>query len=116
MNKCTECGHCCVIFNHVGISEFEAKLRGIKTERDKKNGLRIKRKEVFWGSLGYTVFICYYFDLDTRLCSIYHNRPDVCRNYMCEYDPKKYMNARDIKVQAEWEALIRGDYAQCLWS
>lgn len=106
MNKCTECGHCCVVFNHVGISEFEAELRGIKIARDKKNGTHIKRKEVFWGVLGYTVFICYYFDLDTRLCSIYQNRPDICRKYIhCEWDPK---------LRAEWEALIRGDFAQCL--
>lgn len=114
MNKCTECGHCCVVFTHVAISEFEAKLRGIKTESIKKHypkhkgkkELRIKRKEVFYGPLGYTVFICYYFDLDTRLCSIYQNRPDICRKYNCEWDPK---------VRPEWEALIRGDSAQCLY-
>ena len=121
MNKCTECGHCCVVFNHVGISEFEAELRGIKIDEDKENGMHIKRKEVFWGVLGYSVFICEYFDLDPRLCSIYQNRPDVCRNYICEWDPKKYpiskyKDVRDIKVQSEWESLLRGEYAQCLHS
>ena len=107
MNKCIDCGHCCVIFNHVAISEGEAKRRGIKTVHDKKGGLRVKRKEVFYGPLGYTIFICYYFDMDTRLCSIYHNRPEVCRRYNCDHD---------TKVQANWLPLMRGEYAACLYS
>ena len=96
-----------MIFNHVGISEGEAKLKGIKIERDKKGDFRVKRKEVFYGLLGYTVFICWYFDLDTRLCSIYYNRPDTCRKYRCDMD---------TKVQSEWLPLMRGEYAQCLYS
>jgi len=107
MNKCTDCGHCCVIFTHVGISEGEAKLKGIKIERDKKGGFRVKRKEVFFGPLGYTVFICWYFDIDIRLCSIYHNRPDTCRRYRCDMD---------TKVQANWLPLMRGEGVPCLWS
>jgi len=100
-------------------------LRGLKIvhakkifpkKENKEDEFILKRKRVFWGAIGKWVYVCEYFDIDTRLCSIYQNRPDVCRKYMCEYDPKKYMDARDIKVQAEWEALIRGDYAQCLWS
>lgn len=107
MNKCTSRGHCCVIFTHVGISEGEAKLKGIKIDCGKKDEIRVKRKEVFYGPLGYTVFICWYFDLDTRLCSIYWNRPEICRKYRCDWD---------TKVQAEWLALERGDAAQCLWN
>jgi len=114
MKKCTECGHCCVIFNLVRISKFEAKLRGLKTERTKsffpeyedKNELRLKRKRVFWGAIGKWIYVCEYFDIDTRLCSIYQNRPDICRKYVwCE---------QDKRVQSEWEALIRGENAQCL--
>lgn len=97
-----------MIFTHVGISEGEAKLKGIKIERGKKDDFRVKRKEVFYGPLGYTIFICWYFDLDTRLCSIYWNRPDACRKYnYCD---------QDKRVQAEWLALMRGDSAACLWS
>lgn len=95
-----------MIFTYVAISEGEAKLKGIKIERGKKGECRVKRKEVFWGVLGYTVFICYYFDLDTRLCSIYHNRPDACRRYDCKADKR---------VQASWLPLMRGESAACLW-
>lgn len=106
MKKCTECGHCCVIFNHVPISEFEAKMRGIRTQKD--NGeLYVKRKRVFWGAIGCEVYICWYFDLETRLCSIYHNRPTICRKYNCGWDQT---------VQNEWEKLIRGEDAACLWA
>lgn len=106
MNKCSGCGHCCVIFTHVAISEGEAKLKGIKIDRDKTDGLRVKRKEIFYGPLQFSFFICWYFDFDTRLCSIYYNRPDTCRKYRCD---------QDTKVQSEWLPLMRGDFAQCLW-
>ena len=95
-----------MIFNYVAISEGEAKLKGIKIDR-KKHEIIVKRKEVFFGPLGYTVFICWYFDLDTRLCSIYHNRPDVCRKYRCD---------QDTRVQSQWLPLMRGEGAACLWS
>lgn len=108
VNKCTDCGHCCVIFTHVAITEGEAKLKGIKTERAKADGCRVKRKEVFWGQLGYTVFICWYFDLDTRLCSIYYNRPETCRKYnYCD---------KDKRVQGQWLKLMRREGAACLWN
>ena len=90
----------------MGISGGEAKLKGIKTERDKDGELRVKRKEVFYGPLGYTVFICWYFDFDTRLCSIYQNRPETCRNFDCKTDKR---------VQANWLPLMRGDFAPCLF-
>ncbi len=106
MNRCVNCGHCCVIFTHVEISEGEAKLRGIKIDLSEKDRPRVKRKEVFCGLLGYTVFICWYFDLDTRLCSIYYNRPEMCRKYRCDWD---------TKVQSEWLPLMRGEYAACLY-
>ena len=100
-----------MIFTHVGISEGEAKLKGIKVvedkiDCDKKLGFRVKRKEVFWGLLGYTVFICWYFDLDTRLCAIYQNRPETCRRYRCDHDSQ---------VQANWLPLMRGEFPACLW-
>lgn len=118
MNKCTECGHCCVIFNYVAMSKFEAEMRGLKVEEmskifpdpeggQRKRGgmLRLKRKRVFWGAIGKWVYICEYFDIDTRLCSVYYNRPNICRKYDCE---------RDQRGRAEWEKLFRGEHAQCL--
>jgi len=105
MNKCTDCGHCCVVFTHVGITESEAKLKRIKIDRNKKHGTRVKRKEVFHSLLGYTVFICWYFDLDTRLCSIYYNRPDICKKFYC---------TQDTTVQSQWLPLMRGEFVQCL--
>ena len=115
MKKCTECGHCCVIFNHVAVSRFEAELRGLKVvlakkifpkKENKKDEFILKRKRVFWGAIGKWVYVCEYFDIETRLCSIYQNRPDICRKYIyCD---------QDKRVQTEWEKLIRGDDAQCL--
>lgn len=96
-----------MVFNCVGITEGEAKLKGIKIDRDKEHGIHVKRKEVFWGPVGYTVFICWYFDLDTRLCSIYQNRPETCRRYDCKADKT---------VQGQWLPLMRGEGVACLWS
>lgn len=48
---CTQCGACC---RHVNLSELTVYL-------DRGDG------------------ICHYYDLDSRLCSIYENRPEICR-------------------------------------
>ena len=104
-----------MIFNHVKVSKFEAELRGLKIvhakkifpkKENKEDEFILKRKKVFWGAIGKWIYVCEYFDIETRLCSIYQNRPDICRKYIyCD---------QDKRVQNEWEALIRGENAQCL--
>ncbi|HAY5018302.1 MULTISPECIES: YkgJ family cysteine cluster protein [Acinetobacter] len=48
---CTQCGACC---RHVNLSELTKHL-------DRGDG------------------ICHHYDLDSKLCSIYERRPEICR-------------------------------------
>ena len=113
MNKCSGCGHCCVVFNLIPVSKLEVEMKKLEVDKVKdlfpnyegECELRLKRKRVFWGTMGRWVYVCQYFDVDTRLCRVYRNRPDVCRRYDCEGDER---------CTSEWEMLCRGEKAQCL--
>ncbi|MFW2150399.1 YkgJ family cysteine cluster protein [Acinetobacter gyllenbergii] len=37
--------------------------------------------------------VCHYYDLDTRLCGIYENRPEICRvdDYYKKYLKERYV-------------------------
>ena len=71
--KCKLCGFCC-------------KLYYIQLKEDELNG---KYRIVYDKNLGFTLAkkmdgSCVY--LKDKKCTIYHDRPKSCRNYICEND------------------------------
>ena len=74
---CTQCGACC---RHVNLSELTAYL-------DRGDG------------------ICHYYDLASRLCSIYENRPEICR---VEVYYQKY-----LKKQYTWDKFVELNLIAC---
>ncbi len=74
---CTQCGACC---RHVNLSELTVYL-------DRGDG------------------ICHYYDLDSRLCSIYENRPEICR---VEVYYQKY-----LKKQYTWDKFVELNLIAC---
>ena len=116
MKKCERCGHCCVVCNLIPVESWEPEIKELKAvlaidyfdskHLEKDDRFILKRKKIYWGEIGKEIFICYYFDLDKRLCSIYPNRPELCKKFNCTYAPI---------VNQQWQKLLRGEYAHCLW-
>lgn len=83
------------------VTEEEAKRRC--TKKGKKKGERVLRHQ----KDEHFTTICQYLDTETRQCTIYEGRPEVCRDYPGEgrcgyYDFLKF--ERDAQEDPEWVA------------
>lgn len=72
----------------------------------------LKRKKVFLGEFGREVYMCYYLDPDKRICTIYPDRPDVCRDKKVSCQNSDYLRRT---VNSQWLKLKNGT-AACLSS
>ena len=87
---CSKCpAFCCAIYERVqvskrdlnrmakyfGVSADEAEKRYTKIERESGERVLRRRKDEIFGQA------CMFLNQETRGCSIYHGRPEVCREY-----------------------------------
>ena len=111
--ECVDCGKCCLETEMV-VSEQDIELIL------KNNSLKDLKKQdfIFRSKEGYSQLKnigdhCYFFDVASKSCSIYENRPQGCRFYPLIYDIEKkncvidtdcprnylfYQNPKDLKV------------------
>lgn len=82
--KCIRCGHCCYQIAVIGVDVNEAKagVEAIPNDGDqtKKPLVINKVPKVIDGR---EVMACPHLDIETKGCTIYDKRPEVCRNFNC---------------------------------
>jgi len=97
--ECKRCGHCCILHSTIILTQEEVNSGLYKVRKKTLDGdYVLKKKTVYVKKLGKYMGVCCYFDVRTKLCTIYENRPMACRREFC--DGSQYM--------AEWNALMGG--------
>ena len=88
-NKCDSCeGNCCIgesgyiwiTKNEIDIlaKHLEISVESLTSNSLRKVGYKYSIKEI---QLSQTNFVCKFFDLDKKQCSIYEARPNQCRTF-----------------------------------
>jgi len=113
---CRCCGHCCVVCTDIQLTEEE--VAGGRYRMQPRNGKGklnswsnkiLARKEIFSTELGRPVHACFYFDPHgPNECSIYEDRPIVCRMFKCS-------SRNGPKIHELWQGIKEGkSEALCL--
>lgn len=102
-SKCVCCGKCCIICTDAYLKQWEIeKYKHRKSHvRGKGNKRILARKRKFLPEAKKHVFMCYYFDLKKRLCSIHDNKPAICKVYRHDWKA-------DI-INEQWSNLCQGE-------
>jgi len=90
-NECLKCGKCCIVCTDAMLTKEEVASEKYKHQKrnykGKLNGWSnqiLKRKKAYIKELDKDVFMCCYFDPVKKLCTIYNERPMVCRGFDCK--------------------------------
>lgn len=78
--KCIGCGTCCSDFLPISKEEIRKIRKYVR-----KNNIK-EQKHLF--HMGYDL-TCPFRDEANRRCVIYQIRPQICREFKCDYDPEK---------------------------
>jgi len=75
MLECDDCGECCLIY-WITITkeekEYLEKFKKIITRQNERDSTKFDWK-----------LKCEFYRDESKHCSIYENRPEVCRKYLC---------------------------------
>lgn len=79
--QCSRCGQCCSDFLPLSREEINRIRRYIRV-----NGIKEKHNNVLMQGFDMT---CPFRDEVNRVCTIYRIRPEICREFRCDYDPDR---------------------------
>lgn len=112
VNKCKHCGRCCIVCTDIQLTKEEKCGNQYKMiPRRSKNRLGgwsnmiLERKQIWCEELKRPVFACFYFDQYTKKCSIYEDRPMVCRMFDCV----ERAEMTKLNIQKIWHKLREGN-------
>ena len=79
--RCSGCGQCCSDFLPLSKEEINRIRRYIKA-----HDIKEKHNNVLMQGFDMT---CPFRDEVNRVCTIYRIRPEICREFKCDYDPAR---------------------------
>ena len=113
--KCkVKCGLCCIVSTTIYLSIDEVRsgkynMQKFYHKQDAKGwgNKTLKKIKKFIPELGKKVYCCFYFEPKKKDCTIYDDRPYVCRHFNCKKRNK-------IKFGKIWAGVLEGKKAICL--
>ena len=101
LGQCTLCrGHCCAMpveIKATDLIRLEVATKDEFLNSVKKTAKRLKKEGIILSYRDGTEFFmlsqkanddCYFLDSLTRLCTVYENRPDTCRDFPSKVGPR----------------------------
>jgi len=86
--KCSGCGQCCSDLLPLSRAEIDRIHRYIRS-----HNVREHHHSVI--AVGFD-FTCPFRDNVKRVCSIYSVRPGICREFKCDYDPRRIQTNKEL--------------------
>ena len=86
--KCSGCGECCSDFLPISQDEISRIHRYVR-----EHGIKPHHNNVL--AIGFDI-TCPFRDNVKKVCVIYGIRPAICREFKCDYDPKRLSASKDF--------------------
>ena len=100
--QCSRCGQCCSDFLPLSREEINRIRRYVRV-----NGIKEKHNNVLMQGFDMT---CPFRDEVNRVCTIYRIRPEICREFRCDYDPARIDTTRKLFHQRNHFISMREEF------
>ncbi len=100
--KCSGCGECCTDI----LPLTKKEVSRIRDYIQRKH-IPEYRNVMLANSYDLT---CPFRNEDKGICTIYEVRPEICRDFMCDKDPKEMMKNRDLMHKTRQIVLMRHEF------
>ena len=109
-SKCKQCGHCCIMFPTVILTDEEARSGLYEVRKKKLDGYYILKRQTKWiPELKHMKGVCIYYDPKTHRCLIHNHKPKACRRSYCGGDGlvKQWHNLIEYYRQKRQKRILR---------